>query len=278
MNPRLDVLGAINLDLLAHVQRAPAPGETVADGVLTREPGGKGANQAAAAARLGGQVRLIGAVGADDAGTQMLASLREAGVDTAGVQTVSDPTGTALIVVDADGENSIVVCAGANLKIDPAAIVRDPAVPVLTQLEIDAEVVDHVARTSTGLFALNVSPARELSAVLWKRTGLFIVNEGEYAALPRLATAPLVALTLGAEGAVLLRRGVRVAQAPGVPTSVVSTVGAGDAFAAALTVGLLQGVDEERALAAACAVGAAVVADARTRPPLQALAAYLPQV
>ncbi|QAY60124.1 ribokinase [Microbacterium protaetiae] len=272
---RLDVLGAINQDVVARVHRAPALGETVADGVLTHQPGGKGANQAAAAARLGADVRMLGAVGRDAAADQMLAALSSAGVDASAVQTADEATGTALIVVDEAGENSIVVCPGANARIDPGAWDRDPAVPVLAQLEVAPDTVDHLARTSTGLFALNVSPARELGSVLWNRVGLFIVNEGEYAALPRLATAALVALTLGAEGAVLLRRGVEVASAPSVPTSVVNTVGAGDAFAAALTVGLLRGLDEEVALRAACAVGAAAVADERSQPLLQPLDAYL---
>nr|WP_274635968.1 ribokinase [Microbacterium bovistercoris] len=273
--PRLDVLGAINQDVVARVERAPRPGETVADGILTHQPGGKGANQATAAARLGASVRMLGAVGPDAAANQMRAALADAGVDVSAVQTADEATGTALIVVDETGENSIVVCPGANLQIDPERIDRDPAVPVLAQLEVAPHVVDHVARTSTGLFALNVSPARELGPVLWDRVGLFIVNEGEYAHLPRLATAPLVALTLGADGAVLLRGGVKIAAAPSVPTSVVSTVGAGDAFAAALTVALLRGLDEEAALRAACAVGAAAVADERSQPRLQPLDAYL---
>lgn len=273
--PRLDVLGAINQDVVARVHRAPGPGETVADGVLTHQPGGKGANQAVAAARLGADVRMLGAVGPDAAGAQMRDALSSAGVDVSTVQTADDATGTALITVDEAGENSIVVCPGANGRIDTAAIDRDPAVPVLAQLEVAGAVVDHVARTSTGLFALNVSPARELGPVLWDRVGLFIVNEGEYAALPRLATASLVALTLGADGAVLLRGGVKVAQAPSAPTTVVSTVGAGDAFAAALTVGLLRGLDDDVALRAACAVGAAAVADERSQPLLHPLDTYL---
>lgn len=275
LDVRLDVLGAINQDVVARVRRAPGPGETVADGVLTHQPGGKGANQAAAAARLGADVRMLGAVGRDAAADQMRSALTSAGVDVSAVQTVDDATGTALIVVDEAGENSIVVCAGANSRVDATLFDRDPAVPVLAQLEVPAAAVDHLARTSTGMFVLNVSPARELGAVPWDRVGLFIVNEGEYAALPRLATAPLVALTLGADGAVLLRRGVEVAKAPSVPTSVVSTVGAGDAFAAALTVALLGGLDEETALRAACAVGAAAVADERSQPLLSPLDAYI---
>jgi ribokinase len=218
---------------------------------------------------------MLGAVGRDAAAARMRAALESAGVDVSAVQTVDDATGTALIVVDEAGENSIVVCPGANARIDPARFERDPAVPVLAQLEVEAAVVDHLARSSTGLFALNVSPARELGSLLWDRVGLFIVNEGEYAALPRLATAPLVALTLGADGAVLLRAGRQVAQAPSVPTSVVSTVGAGDAFAAALTVAMLRGLDDEAALHGACAVGAAAVADERSQPALQPLDAYL---
>src|SRR5580765_499116 len=103
--PPLCVLGSINLDIIARTHRLPGPGETVGDGVLSFQPGGKGGNQAAAAARLGGRVRMIGTVGDDDSGRQVIGSLADAGVDVSQIRRVSEPTGTALIVVDADGEN-----------------------------------------------------------------------------------------------------------------------------------------------------------------------------
>src|SRR5690606_1590725 len=119
--PRIVVVGSINVDYTAHVERLPAAGETVGGGTLVRIAGGKGANQAAAAARLGGTVRMIGAVGDDADGPWSRQQLQAAGVDVGGVRTVDAPTGVALIGVDAHGENQIIVCPGANWHIDPAA-------------------------------------------------------------------------------------------------------------------------------------------------------------
>lgn len=272
----LVVVGAINVDLTARVQRAPARGETVSGGILSRQPGGKGANQAAAAARLGARVRLIGAVGSDDAGDEMRRHLGAVGVDVSGVQRTADATGTALIVVDDSGENSIVVCPGANTAIDPERIPDVSGAAALAQLEVDLDVVERVAFDTDGFFALNVSPVRPLPDALLRRVDLFIVNEHEYAQLPELRMRPLVAVTLGAEGAILLRDGLEVARAKAPATSVVSSVGAGDAFAAALTVALLRGHDAQTALATACAVGAAAVADPQSQPDLGPLDAYVP--
>ncbi len=272
--PRLQVLGAINLDVVARVDRAPRPGETVSGGVLTHQAGGKGANQATAAARLGGRVRLIGAVGDDDSGAEMLRSLESAGVAVDGVQRTAEATGTALIVVDGTGENSIVVCPGANTAIDISALSVAPHDPVLAQLEVDLAVVSAVAAATDGFFALNVSPATALPHALVDRVDLFIVNEGEYETLPERARAGAVALTLGAEGALFLRGGRETARAASPAASVVSTVGAGDAFAAALVIGLLQGWDDAAALQAACAVGAAAVGSERSQPPLDRLDSY----
>ncbi|SIT68180.1 PfkB family carbohydrate kinase [Microbacterium sp. RU33B] len=271
---QLTVVGAINLDLSAHVSRAPRPGETVADGSLARQPGGKGANQAVAAARLGAAVRLIGAVGDDDDGAAMITSLEDAGVEISGVQRAPEPTGTALIVVDAAGENSIVVCPGANGHIDVAEITVDPHTAVLAQLEVPAAVVEYVVARTDGFFALNASPAAALSAALRDRVDLFIVNETEYAALPDLRDARLTAVTLGAQGAVLFRNGEEIARASAPARAVVNTVGAGDSFAAALTLGLICGDDPLVALRRACAVGAAAVADHRSQPALGVLSDY----
>jgi ribokinase len=275
--PRLVVVGAINVDLTARVQRAPAPGETVTGGILSRQPGGKGANQAAAAAKLGADVRLVGAVGADESGDEMLRNLAAAGVDAAGVQRVREATGTALIVVDDTGENSIVVCPGANTAVVVDDVPDVAGAAVLAQLEVDVAVVERVAFGTEGFFALNVSPVQPLPPALLDRVDLFIVNEGEYAQSPELRSRPLVAITLGAEGAILLRDGVEIARAKAPATSVVSSVGAGDAFAAALTVALLSGHQPQPALVAACAVGAAAVADPQSQPDLERLEAYLPQ-
>jgi ribokinase len=271
----LTVLGAVNLDLTARVTALPAAGETVGGGSLSREPGGKGANQAVAAARLGARVRLVGAVGADGEGASMVSNLDAAGVDTSALQRVDEPTGTALIVVDDEGENSIVVCPGANGRIDPRRLQEERPDALLAQLEVDLRLVADLAQRTSGLVALNLSPVMPLDDGLRQRVDLFIVNEGEYAKVPYLATAPLVAVTLGGDGALLRRDGVVIARARADASTVVNTVGAGDTFAAALTVAMLRGIDDAAALQLACNVGAAAVADERSQPLLQPLEAYL---
>lgn len=273
--PVLTVVGATNADHLVRVERLPHPGETVADGLLTTQPGGKGANQAVAAARLGAVVRLVSAVGRDATGADLLSELRAAGVDTDGVQMVDEATGTAIVLVDATGENSIVVCRGANGRIDPRAVRIEPGSAMLAQLEVDMDVVESAALACTGLVALNPSPAQALSSRLRERVDMFIVNEGEYDALPEIHGASLIVMTLGAKGARLLRHGRLVTSAPSVAARVVNTVGAGDAFAAALTVALLRGRSDEDALRAASRVGAAAVGDERSQPPIGRLEDYL---
>lgn len=270
----LAVVGAINADLVARVSRSPGRGETVADGTLTKQPGGKGANQAVAAARLGAQVKMIGAVGTDEVGVSLRHAVSAAGVDTSGIQTVDGPSGTALIVVDSDGENSIVVCGEANLRIDPARVSIDPGSAVLAQLEIDDAVVETAIAQTTGFVVINAAPARPVSARILKRADLFIVNEHEYEMLPELREAPLVAVTLGAEGARLLRHGIVVASATSRPATVRNSVGAGDAFCACLTLGLLRGDDPAVALARACEVGAAAVEDEQSQPALSHIDQY----
>ena len=177
-------------------------------------------------------------------------------------------------MVDAEGENSIVVCAGANQHIDTARLRIDPHTAVLAQLEIPTEVVEAIVSATDGFVAINVSPALHLSPLLRARGDLFIVNESEYAALPELRTAPLTAVTLGARGAVILREGTEIARASIPARAVVNTVGAGDAFAAALTIGLIRGDEPQVALHRACAVGAAAVADPQSQPDLGRLDTY----
>jgi ribokinase len=272
---RLAVVGSINEDVTATTERLPGPGETVAGGTLTRQPGGKGANQAVAAARLAGGSRMIGAVGDDESGRRMIESLRAAGVDTTAVASVaSEATGTAVIVVDAAGENQIAVCPGANsaLSLDGVEFGADEA--VLAQLEIELAIVVEAARRSRGYFALNASPARALPAELLERCDLVIVNETEYALMPELVSARRVAVTYGSKGAELREHGERVAFAPSVPTEAVSSVGAGDAFAAALVLALCEGYEPARALGTACAVGAAAVRDPASQPRFEALEHY----
>lgn len=274
--PTLDVLGSVNVDLTVTVDRLPAPGETVGGGTSARTPGGKGANQAAAAARLGAPTRLLGAVGDDDDGRLALAALRDAGVGVDGVRVVDAPTGTAVVVVDASGENQIVVVPGANAAVTSDGLELRGDV-LLAQLEVDVDAVTAAALRSEALVVVNAAPARPLPAALVARADVVVVNETEHAQLPELRDARAVAVTLGARGAVLLRDGRETGRA-GAPRvdSPVSTVGAGDAFCAALALALGAGWSDDDALAAACAVGADAVRSAEAQPPLRPLASYRP--
>ncbi|QQT70823.1 ribokinase [Brevibacterium casei] len=270
----LTVVGSINADITATTQRLPGPGETVGGGTLTRSPGGKGANTAAAAARLGARTRMIGAVGSDPTGTEMIAALRQAGVTVDSIAEVDAETGTALITVDAHGENTIAVCEGANahVSIDGHDFADDT---VLTQLEIPMTVVSALARTVRGFFVVNAAPALPLPAEVVDRADLIIVNESEYAALPQLRSARSVAVTAGAKGSALFSRGEQIAHAPARRVTPVSTVGAGDAFCAALTIALRAGIPAEAALRTANAVGAYAVTDPSARPAFPTLDHFL---
>jgi ribokinase len=248
--PRLTVVGSANLDLVAQVERLPRPGETVTDATLLRAPGGKGANQAVAAARLGADVRFLGAVGEDEFAEAALSGLREAGVELE-VERHGD-TGIALIAVAADGENEIIVVPGANATVDGVGDGN-----VLCQLEIPVETVRANAEAADW-FCLNAAPAKPVDV----EADLLVVNRYEYEVNSR---GKLVALTLGEEGAVLLEGGDEVARAAPPRVNAVDGTAAGDAFTACLVVSHLEGRDWEEALRRACAAGAI----AATRPGAQ---------
>ncbi|GAA3404693.1 ribokinase [Pseudarthrobacter polychromogenes] len=273
--PAVTVVGSINLDLIASSERLPTAGETIGGAALSEQPGGKGANQAAAAARLGGSARMVGAVGDDVSGRRMLDALAAAGVDTADVAVLPEPTGTALIVVDRDGENQIVVCPGVNSHLSLDAVQFGPEETVLCQLEVGLPVVLEAARRHTGYFVLNAAPAMDLPADLLERCDLVIVNESEYALIPALASAKLVAVTYGGDGSAILAHGRKVAEVPSAAVTVANTVGAGDAFCAALVLALRQGLDYAHALAVANAVGADAVGDPSSQPDLAQLGYYV---
>jgi ribokinase len=246
--PRLTVVGSINLDLVVRAERLPRPGETLSGAQFARVPGGKGANQAVAAARLGAEVALVGGVGRDELAAEALAGLREAGVEERWL--VKDaPTGIALITVDAVGETTIVVAPGANAELRPADLSLEDADPVLCQQEIPAETVARAAELAPRFF-LNAAPAREGAP----EAELTIVNRFE---LEALGERPgLVCVTLGAEGAVLLEDGNEVARAAPPAVEAVDGTAAGDAFTACLVVSLLDGHSRDDALRRACAAGA----------------------
>ena len=247
MAPRLTVVGSINLDLAARAERLPRPGETVTGATFARVPGGKGANQAVAAARLGAEVTFIGCVGEDETA---LAQLVGSGVNLDRLKRVSGETGVALITVDSAGENAIVVAPGANLSLLPADVDIPDCDGVLCQQEIPLETVQHVAATAPGEFFLNAAPARESAPA----ADVTIVNRYELEALTH--RDGVIAVTLGADGAMLLENGEEVARAEPPPIEAVDGTGAGDAFTACLVVSLLEGLDRERALRRACVAGA----------------------
>jgi ribokinase len=258
--PRLTVVGSINLDLVARCERLPEPGETVTDASFERVPGGKGANQAVAAARLGADVTMIGAVGSDSFAEEALEALRAARVELE-LQRVDAPTGVALILVDAAGENEIVVAPGANSLLSS----RHAAGAVLSQLEIPLEAVE-AAAAGAEFFCLNAAPAKALPADLVRRCDLVVVNRYELDALPEPPS--LTALTLGPEGAVLLENGTEVVRAAPPSVEAVDGTAAGDAFTACLVVSLLEDRDREEALRRACAAGALAASRPGAQPSL----------
>jgi len=258
--PRLTVVGSINLDLVVQAERLPRPGETVSGARFSRVPGGKGANQAVGAARLGAQVRMVGCVGRDELSDDALAGLREAGVEERWL--VKDaPTGIALVTVDASGETTIVVAPGANAELRPEDLDLADAEAVLCQQEIPAETVARAAALAPRFF-LNAAPARDGAP----EAEVTIVNRLE---LEALGERPgLVCLTLGAEGAVLLEDGREVARAAPPAVEALDGTGAGDAFTACLVVSLLEGRARAEALRRACAAGALAASRLGAQPSL----------
>jgi len=256
---RLTVVGSVNLDLVASSERLPRVGETLTDATFARYPGGKGANQAVAAARLGAQVRFVGAVGADAFAEEALAGMRDVGVELELGQ--GDSTGVAVILVDAEGENVIVVAPGANAQVGRV----EAGGNVLSQLEVSDETVLSAAESADRFF-LNAAPARPIPAEVVQAAELVVVNRYELDSLPE--TPRLLALTLGAAGAVLIEDGHEVARAAAPPVDAVDGTAAGDSFTACLVVSLLEERDREEALRRACAAGAIAASRAGAQPSL----------
>ncbi|MEE6273817.1 ribokinase [Georgenia sp. MJ206] len=276
------VVGSANVDLVVDVPRHPAAGETVLGGALRRSPGGKGANQAVAAARAGGaRTSFLGAVGQDEGADLLLASLERAGVRTDLVRRSDAATGTALISVSADGENTIIVAPGANddVAVDAAARARlGEADVVLAQLEIPLETVLAAARARRpgALFALNAAPSRDLPDEVWHAVDVLLVNEHEArdltgavsqetALTSLLARVPAVVITLGPAGCLVAERGGVPVMAPSPRVAAVDTTGAGDTFSGVLAAALADGEPLLVASRRAVAAGALAV----TRPGAQ---------
>ncbi|MEU5979909.1 ribokinase [Streptomyces sp. NPDC047315] len=282
------VVGSANADLVIGVERRPSAGETVLGSPLAVHPGGKGANQAVAAARLGARTALLARVGDDEHGRLLLASQRAAGVDVDGVLVGGAPTGVALITVDPSGDNSIVVSPGANALLSPADVraaaplVRGARV-VSTQLEIPLDAVVETVRTlgAEGRFVLNPSPPAALPAEVLAACDPLVLNEHEARVLlgpsvsgePRdwvlglLSLGPRsVVVTLGSAGAIVADGRAEVCVRVDSPrVTAVDTTGAGDAFTAALAWRLGLGEDLAAAAGYAVRVGSAAV----TRPGAQ---------
>ncbi|MGH3701752.1 MAG: ribokinase [Pseudonocardiaceae bacterium] len=258
----------MNLDLVAALPRLPGPGETLTATGFSRIPGGKGANQALAVHRLGLPVRLVAAVGTDPEADTALELLSREGVRLDRLQRVTEPTGLALIAVEATGETTIVVVPGANaaLRVDAEDVAGADA--VLTVLEVPDHAVTAAARHATGLFVLNAAPARPVPPDVLRRADLVVVNRAEYAALPGLTTARAVAVTDGSRGAVLLRNGTQVAAATPPLVRAVDGTAAGDAFLGAAVAGLLRELPDSELLVRACAAGALAATRRGAQPSL----------
>ncbi len=268
---RIVVVGSINLDMVAAAPSLPAPGETVTGATLARHPGGKGANQALAAEKLGAEVCLIGRVGDDAMADEALALLGDFGVDLSGVTTdVAAPTGVALIAVDPSGENQIVVAAGANHLVTPEDLPARIEGPLIVQLELPITTVEAAVGRATGFVCANLAPAAPVSEQLLRRADLIVVNETEAAFYGDLLHhgGGRVVVTRGAAGAALYQRGALIAETAPPTVIAVDATGAGDAFVGAITVAMLEGMADEAALRFACAAGALAATRAGAQPSL----------
>lgn len=293
------VVGSLNADLVLRVRRVPRPGETVVAASLSRAQGGKGANQAAAAALLGARTRMIGRVGEDDAGREALRSLEARGVDCSEVRTSAGLTGLAVVVVEDGGENAIVVAPGANGDVLADEVARavtgaaTPASVVLACLEVPLEAVTAAAvaaRARGARVVLDPAPARPLGDELLALCDVLTPNRGELEVLASggpdglLARgARAVVVTLGEEGAVLYREGLPPLRQPPFAVTSLDATGAGDAFNGTLGWALASGRDLETAVRLAAAGGALAArrvgarASLGTAAEVEGLASQLPE-
>ena len=294
------VVGSVNVDLLAQVQRHPRPGETLHGTGGQMLPGGKGANQAVAAARLGARVAMVGAVGSDVQAEAALSVLREAGVDLGHVAEIEGPTGLAIVTVAEDGENSIVVIAGANDAMDAgrvraAAEVISAARIVVCQGEIPRDGIEALPALVTGRFLHNPAPVMELDPAVLRASDPLVVNQHEaglvlaqlapdqeapedpeaVVAALRAAGIPSAVLTLGADGSLVAGAG-GVRRIPPAPVEAVDTTGSGDAFIGALALGLARGDDLATAARLASRVGAFAATGEGAQPSYPTAADALP--
>lgn len=278
------VLGSLNVDFVFRTPRLPAPGETVMGEDLAIFAGGKGANQAVAAARMGVPTSMIGAVGDDTNGEWMLAGMVKEGIDVSQIRRVERPTGAAGIFVGGDGANEIVVSPGANAAVDPGSMrIPDDCSVALTQHEVSIEAVDTflelAERSGVRYRILNPAPARPLTEGEAAYANVIVPNESEAALLTDNASDPAdtllemgfehVIVTLGAAGVLYARQGERKRfEAPKVEA--IDTTAAGDVFCGVLAAMLAEGKAMEEAIALAIRAASISV----TRPGAQASAPF----
>ncbi|GIM83247.1 ribokinase [Salinispora arenicola] len=270
---RVVVVGSANMDLVATAPALPQPGETLLGADFVMVPGGKGANQAIAAARAGADCTFLGAIGSDAFGVTLRARITAAGVDTGHLRVAYGASGVALVMVNAEGENAIVVSPGANATMtgltEPELTAVREADVLVAQLEIPVETVTEaavVARAAGTRVVLNAAPARTVPPELFAATDVLVVNESEALAFtgrgePQalLELTPRAVLTLGMSGAWYGDRDGECVRVPAVPVEAVDSTAAGDAFSAALAVGWGEGRDLVDAVRWATAAGAACV-------------------
>ncbi len=296
MHNRVAVVGSLNIDLVIELDRMPDPGETVFGSRLERHPGGKGLNQAVAAARLESEVHMIGAVGDDGSGDWLLDVVTREGIHAEGITTVSGTSGTALIEVDASGENRIIVISGANERITPAEVsahVRSLSAVdvVLTQGEVPIEVMIAAAEAGKKIGAqvvVNPAPVRDYPKELLTNVDILVPNEHEAKAMTGMSTDNMVDAVEAAQvlqergpGCVIITRGEKGAvwssaegsgQAAAFKVNAVDTVAAGDAFCGGLAAGLARGVSLAEAMRWASAAGALTATARGAVPSLPSLA------
>lgn len=285
------VIGSLNIDLVTRVPHLPQPGETIASRKFQKNPGGKGANQAVAAAKLGANVTMIGKVGTDEHGELLINSLRSAGVSTAGIRR-EGTTGMAFISVSDEGENHIVLVAGANSAVRRSDIsamrgLIEESDMIVMQLEIPLEVVKHALELAVGLgknVILNPAPARDLPAEMLRHVYVLIPNETELQILSGMPTSTeqeivdaarhlnslgtqRVIVTMGDRGSYLISETLHT-HIPAYPVRAVDTTAAGDAYVAAFAVGKTQGMSDVEAAKFASKVAAITVTREGAQPSL----------
>jgi ribokinase len=296
MHNRVAVVGSLNIDLVVELDRMPGAGETVFGSRLERHPGGKGLNQAVAAARLESEVHMIGAVGDDGSGDWLLEVVRRERIRSEGIATVKGTSGTALVEVDATGENRIIVIPGANNLVRPADVAEHmqslPAVDVvLTQGEVPIEVMLAAVETGRKMGAqviMNPAPVRDYPKELLANVDILVPNEREAQEMTGMPTDNMVDAVEAAQvlqekgpGCVIITRGDKGAvwssaegsgQAAAFKVSAVDTVAAGDAFCGGLAAGLARGSSLAEALRWASAAGALATTSRGAVPALPSLA------